>query len=33
MEWWPCFHDDEEDIEDDDASLGPLLMDSELPGG
>lgn len=31
MEWWPCFHDDEEGIEEDDASLSPLLMDPEVP--
>ena len=31
MKWWPCFHEDEEGFEDDDASLSSLLTDPEVP--
>lgn len=31
MEWWPCFHEDEESFEDDDACLDPMLADLEVP--
>ena len=31
MEWWPCFHEDEEGFEEDEDSFGPLLEDLEGP--
>ena len=31
MEWWACFHEDEESIEDDEESFSPLLADPDLP--
>jgi hypothetical protein len=31
MEWWPCFHEDEEVFEEDKDSFGPLLEDLEVP--
>ncbi len=31
MEWWPCFHEDEEVFADDEDSSGPLLEDLEVP--
>lgn len=30
MEWWPCFHEDEDGFEDDDACLDPMLVDLEV---
>lgn len=31
MQWWPCFHEDAESFEDEDASLSPLSADPEVP--
>jgi len=30
MEWWACFHEDEEDFEEDEDSFGPLPEDLEV---
>jgi len=30
MDWWPCFHEDEESFDEDESSLNPLPVDLEV---